>query len=72
MGVASVIICISYLLPRFLLIYLDEFFIYFFQYSLFEKNEHYIIAANFITFSLILVILIAVIIFYKKTSLHKE
>ncbi len=72
MGVVSIIIYILYLFPRFLLFYIDEFFIYFFQYSLFEKNEHYIIVANFITFLLMLLVLIAVIVFYKKTSIHKE
>lgn len=64
--IALILMGILYLLPLLIISGVEELFRRFYQYQLFEKQEHYVIFANYIRFMIVVALAIPAMMFYKN------
>ncbi|MGX4599064.1 hypothetical protein [Faecalimicrobium sp. JNUCC 81] len=70
LGIIGLILMgVLYLLPLLIISGVEELFRSFYQYQLFEKQEHYVIFANYIRFMIVVALAIYARMFYKNKKI---
>lgn len=64
--IGLILIGVLYLLPLLIITGVEELFRRFYQYQLFEKQEHYVIFVNYIRFMIVVALAIYARMFYKN------